>query len=282
MFMNTNDIEKLLRKAPRPVAPAGLMHELQADLRISPTTHREIRESSFGLRRWIPALGFAAWFLGCVIVLGVQTARITELKERARAIEAAAADVQKEQSTIATQTSAAIAELEQLRKDLADVTRLRAEVDQLRVDLAQLPALQAENARLRGALSARTSATQRPEDDFFASQKGRAERLVCVNHLKQFCLAARIWANESKTDALPKDVESLKPYLNGMDKMLFCPSDGTTPYQILSPGASESHPQVVFVRCPIHNNVGMVDGSVQQLSPEHKLVQRNGEYEITR
>jgi len=282
--MNTEAIEKLLRKAPHNTAPAGLRNTLKSDIDLPSASARtlEHRESGSWLRRWIPALGFAVWFLGCVIVLGVQASRIAELKERARASEAARR-ASASLLTGANETpSASTTEIEQLRKDLADLARLRGEVERLRAELAELPKLQTENAQLRLTLKAQVPPGPKPEEDYFAQQQGRAARIVCVNHLKQLCLAARIWANDSKSDALPKNVESLKPYLKSAEKMLFCPSDGTTPYQVLSPGASENHPLVVFVRCTIHNNVGLVDGSVQQLSPSHKLVQRDAEWFIER
>jgi hypothetical protein len=37
---------------------------------------------------------------------------------------------------------------------------------------------------------------------------------------------------------------------------------------------------VVFVRCPIHNNVGTLDGSAHQLGSDIKVVQRDGKWVI--
>ncbi|HMJ91147.1 MAG TPA: hypothetical protein VK530_15095 [Candidatus Acidoferrum sp.] len=281
--MNTNNIEQILRKAQQPSAPSGLLNNLKTDIQLPHVSEREVGESSMWLRRWIPALGFAAWFLGCVIVLGVQTSRIANLKERARASQIAA---NKFQAT-ADQSAAVTAELESLRKDLTDLARLHGEVERLRNEVAELPKLQAENAELRRAVKATVAPPGKPEEDFFA-QKERAVRTRCVNSLKQFCLAARVWANDAKTDAMPNDAEALKPYLAGAggagagEKILFCPAEGKTPYQILSPGASESRPNVVFVRCPIHNLAGLVDGSVHGFDGDVNIVQRNAEWVIER
>lgn len=281
MPMNTNTIEQLLRKAPRPDVPAGLLNELKADVQLPKASGREMRESGPWLRRWIPALGFAIWFLGCVIVLGVQTNRISDLNERARANQNAVNNLQAKQAAVATRSAAVTAELESLRKDLADVTRLRAEVERLRNELAELPKLRADNAELRRAATTSPPPSIKPEEDFFA-QKERATRTVCVNHLKQVCLAARIWANDSKTDAMPRGFESIKRHLPGNEKILFCPGNGTTPYQMLSPGASEARPNVVFVRCSIHNIAGLVDGSVHGFDGDVNIVQRNGEWVLER
>ena len=89
--------------------------------------------------------------------------------------------------------------------------------------------------------------------------------------------------NASKTDALPSDKAQLIKFLGSAEKaqmFLVCPADGTTSYEILSPGASESGPGIVYVHCPIHNNVGLVDGSAHMLGGNRKLGQRDGKWVI--
>jgi hypothetical protein len=278
--MNTEHIENILRQAPQPTPPAGLLQELNAAIDL-PTRavrpERDISAAGGWFRRWIPALGFAAWFLGCVIVFGVQTSRIAALKEQARAQEAAAAEARAKASS-GERNSASAMELERLHNDVADVQRLRAEVSRLREELAELSKLQEENNRLRAELKAqgREAIVLKPEEDFFAVAKERASRIVCINYIKQVGLAARMWANGEKVEVMPRKTASLKPYL-GSDKMLFCPSDGTTAYQLVSPGAPLSLPQTVFVRCPIHMNIGLADGSAHMFDSKiQKLVQRDG------
>jgi hypothetical protein len=39
---------------------------------------------------------------------------------------------------------------------------------------------------------------------------------------------------------------------------------------------------VVYTRCTIHNVVGMVDGSVQQLADSRQIVQRDGKWVLVR
>ena len=67
--MNVEQIESLLRKAPRPPAPAGLLGKLQAEIAL-PLPAKTMRVSRAELvsclRRWFPAISFAAIFLICV------------------------------------------------------------------------------------------------------------------------------------------------------------------------------------------------------------------------
>lgn len=109
-----------------------------------------------------------------------------------------------------------------------------------------------------------------------ARAKQRAQTISCVNNLKQVALAARIYAKDHN-ETLPTDFASMKNEL-GSPRILICPGDnGKTPpkgwdgfkfedasYVILEPGAKTSDGQKAYARCPIHGNVALVDGSVQQ------------------
>jgi hypothetical protein len=53
-------------------------------------------------------------------------------------------------------------------------------------------------------------------------------------------------------------------------------------YEMLSPGVSEEDPAVVFVRCPIHNNVGLVDGSAHMLDDMRTVQKVDGKFKIVR
>lgn len=112
-----------------------------------------------------------------------------------------------------------------------------------------------------------------------AKAKGKAQRINCVNNLKQIALAARIHSNENN-EVFPTNFVAMSTALN-TPKVLVCPADGArsraeswstflepdnVTYEFLLPGAQERDVanQTVF-RCPIHNNVALGDGSVQQL-----------------
>jgi len=110
--------------------------------------------------------------------------------------------------------------------------------------------------------------------------KDKAQRINCVNNLKMIGLAARMYANDNK-EVFPLNFLSMSNELN-TPKFLICPEDGSharaldwsnfseaanVSYEFLRPGerADTNQKQPTF-RCPIHNNVGLADGSVQQLS----------------
>ncbi len=113
-----------------------------------------------------------------------------------------------------------------------------------------------------------------------AKAKGKAQRISCVNNLKQVALAARIYSNDHQETFPPSFVAMSNELVT--PKILICPGDPShqpafdwsnfsetenVSYEYLSPGAKEgaglAH-QTVF-RCPIHNNVALGDGSVSQL-----------------
>jgi hypothetical protein len=51
-------------------------------------------------------------------------------------------------------------------------------------------------------------------------------------------------------------------------------------YEFMSPGAPENDPSVVLFRCPLHNNVGLADGSAHMLESNFKVVQKDGKWVI--
>ena len=110
-----------------------------------------------------------------------------------------------------------------------------------------------------------------------AQAKSRAQSIACVNNLKQIGLAGRVWATDHG-DKLPPDWLTMKNEL-GTPRILFCPADAEAnnhqketwddldldaiSYEMVSPGADETDPGKVFVRCRRHGSECLVDGSVQ-------------------
>ena len=136
-----------------------------------------------------------------------------------------------------------------------------------------------------------------------ASAPKKAQQINCVSNLKQIGLSFRLWSMDNKDrfpfnvpakeggtldfcarDAEGFDANSWRHFqvmsneLN-TPKILVCPDDksksraldfvslgaGNVTYQVRSgTNIDETHPEEVLVRCPIHNNEAMADGSVQQ------------------
>jgi hypothetical protein len=111
-----------------------------------------------------------------------------------------------------------------------------------------------------------------------AHAKAKAQQITCVNNMKQIGLAARIWATDHD-DKFPPDFASMSNELT-TPKILICPGDSSkttamnwqgfgpenVSYEYLEPGFDEkgAAPQTVVFQCPIHGNVALADGSVQQ------------------
>jgi hypothetical protein len=287
--MNT-DIEKLLRKAPGFTPPAGLKERLIEQI---PAARKEtvsqpslLKPASGGwLRRWWPAVAPAAVSVACAVVLTSQQGKIRELKANIQtlsqtpAVESAA---QPDAGTAATQASA---EMEQ------EINRLKELAAQLKAEIAQLQQLQTENTKLRAQVAAPPELELTPE--FLAKGKERAQSIECVNRLKQFGLAVRVWALDNN-DSNPPNVLSMSNELS-TPKILVCPADTNRPvaadwssftmancsYEFLVPDEKDAdrEPLRVSVRCPIHGNIGLCDGSVQsRVGKEHPdwLVEHNG------
>jgi hypothetical protein len=300
--MNESDIENLLRKAPRPSPPAGLKEQLTAGINLPEASHRAASSEPVDAvplwKRWFPALSFGLLLLGGLVVLGVQANQLLELRRENTALQADNANVGRlrADNTELQRLRAAAQQTERTRHDLEELTRLRAEVQRLRESAKELAALRSENERLQAQRAAAASAAGVPtEADPFAEGKARADRIACINNIKQIGLAARLWANDHN-DTMPSDFLTMSNELN-TPKILTCPGDtarnkannwkefdgSSVSYELLSPGVPEGDPEIVFVRCPIHFNVGLLDGSAQQLSATRVRVEKvDGKFKIVR
>jgi hypothetical protein len=268
MNIPSDKVEQLLRKAPRPATPAGLLEDLRAEILLPRTTavqnHSYPHPSLF--RRWLPVLSLSLWLLACLVLLGVQVRYVAALKaENAQLLSATRG---KATSNVALSTTTAADDLNRLRAEHEEVTRLRAEVQQLQGEVATLSALRAENQRLAKELQAQGNPGA--EEDFITAAAEKGERTKCINNLKQVMLAAIIYSRKHG-GVMPADFETMRNEIRN-EGITYCPAnEGTVRYEIVSPGETLRDSAIVFARCHEHNHAALMDGSVHQLGPQRKV-----------
>ena len=304
--MNEEHIENLLRQAPPVRVPQNLLGKLQGGIKLppQPATRSNGITNHGWLKRWIPALSFAAFFVTCLVVVGVQTNVLSELRRENDRLQTAvqSLDALRAQNAEYQHLLAQSQDLEQLRKDNADLHRLSEEVAKLRAQAGEVAKLQAENQKLQAANAAvrqRAAAGAAGGGDFFAQAeaeaRAEADTIVCINNMKQIGLAGRIWAGDNN-NIYPPDFLNMTNELSN-PVILKCPADksrktpdwadvaaGRISYQMVSPGVNDENPFVVFARCPIHGIVTLVDGSVQRLGTNYanRVKQENGKTVLSR
>src|SRR5262249_11181535 len=140
---------------PRPCAPPDLLDTLLADISLPQTTPARLKREQpkiwqNSLRRWLPAFGFGIFLLSCLVIVGVQSNLITQVKHRNQELRATASnlDQPRQDHDKVERLQKQQEDLEQLRKDHQDLVRLRAEVEQLRALTPELNRLRGENQRL--------------------------------------------------------------------------------------------------------------------------------------
>jgi hypothetical protein len=294
--MNDAQIENLLRKTPRLRAPDGLRERLQSDISLPRVRTNGTPHVEAFWRRWVPALSFGVLLLGCLIALAMQTSQLLELRRENELLRAGVTNLDqlREDNAEVQRLRGTAPDQARLQQEHEDLLRLRAEATQLRAQTGEMAALRAENKRLQaeqGAAAARAGAAT--EDDPFAAASEKAMRIQCVNYLKNIGLAARVWAND-QGDVLPGDFLTMSNELSTA-KILICPADkahniaknwqefnaSNASYELLSPGATVTDVQVLYARCPIHNNVLLVDGSVQQIDAKRFRIEKiDGKFKL--
>jgi hypothetical protein len=90
MNLSSQDIEAVLRSAPRPIPPVGLKSQLAAQVNLATSAPEKpsatVHAASHWFRRWWPLLVPAAASLVCMAVFAVQQLEIRGLKESLRAL----------------------------------------------------------------------------------------------------------------------------------------------------------------------------------------------------
>jgi hypothetical protein len=288
-------IERVLRAAPRPAPPAGLKERIIAEVRLpaAQTPTRPLTPASW-LRRWWPVLVPASFSLACAVALTMQLMEIHDLKQAIQDLSRDAAPKSGGLLVPTVQTNDAASATDSTVRAQQEVARLKALAGQLAAEVAQLEQMRAENAKLRTQLAAPPAGLLTPEEtEALAWARERAEAIACINNLKELGLAVRVWATQNG-DMSPPDILSMTNELN-TPKILLCPSDRTREaakdfasytqancsYEYLVPSAPnwDIDPLCVLFRCPIHGHAGLCDGSVlrgiAKEQPE-RLVKRGG------
>lgn len=299
MELNPDSLEALLRRAPVPRPPADLKAKLLRGVRegaapvpsvTRAAVHAPVTDrAEGGWRRWLLLFLPAGMVAALATVAVVQKDQIRDLRTELQALASAEVQATAFEASSGAENGRSAAGLPDERRE---IIRLRELLAKLKEDAATVARLEAENARLKLAVAAaRTSLP--PEFKELEDAKDRANRIMCVNNLKQMGLAVRIFATDNG-DEFPPDILAMKDLIT-TPKMLVCPSDtarsaaeswetysaANLSYEFLSPGPGkyEAEPSRILFRCPIHGHVGMCDGSVQMgIAKEHPewLVSRNG------
>jgi len=293
--MNT-EIEKLLRKAPGFTPPAGLREKLLEQIPGKQTVSGPsiLKPASTGwLRRWWPAFAPAAISVACAAMLTAQQGTIRELKASIQTLSQASATESAQSRERAAAPVDASGDMEQ------EINRLKELAVRLKSEIGQLQQLQTENTKLRAQVAAPPELGLTAEEaESLAKAKEKAMSINCVNNLKQFGLAVRVWALDNN-DSNPPNVLSMSNELS-TPKILVCPADTNRPvaadwssftmancsYEFLVPDEKDADKESlrVSVRCPIHGHIGLCDGSVMsKVAKDHaeRLVERDGKIYYT-
>ena len=297
MKPSEQEIENLLRRAPKLAPPPGLKQQLSDQMKLASVTAAASASFTNHMplswwRRWWPALAPAAASVACAVVITVQQTEMHRLKENIRSLSSpTSTDTSPTITPTAYETSTGNAG-DPTFAEQEEIARLTERIKQLTAEIAQLEQTQKENQALRQQIAG--PPTLSPEEmDALTKAKERAMSIQCINNLKQFGLAVRVWALDNE-NSFPPDTLSMSNELS-TPKILVCPADTNRPaakswesfttanlsYEYLTPSATniDLEPTRVLSRCPIHGHIGLCDGSVQsQVVKNHPewLIERDG------
>jgi len=204
------EIERVLRAAPRPPPPAGLKERLIAEVRLpAAQTPASLLTPASWLHRWWPVLVPASVSLACAVTLTMQQMEIRDLKQ---AIQRLARDSAAKASAFpapASATNDMPAGPDAAARTQQEIARLKGLAGQLTAEVAQLEQMEAENARLRTQLAQRAAGSPTPEDaDALAKAREKAESIACVNNLKRLRHGMKDWTIDHG-NLTPPDMLSL-------------------------------------------------------------------------
>jgi FtsZ-binding cell division protein ZapB len=297
MTPTEQQIEQILRTAPRPKAVTGLKERLtrqsrSAAMRAGARAAVTLRAPEGWLRRWWPALAPAAACAACAVALTAQQLEINDLKSAIQALSQNTSQAENVPAAPTGQAPEANPETEAFESEQRELDRLKDQANRLNAEVAQLEQVRTENTRLRTELSTPPVNALTPEEaEALAKARERAENIQCVNNLKLLALAALIWASDNDF-IYPPDFLSMTNEM-GSPKILICPADpghkaakdwaslgsDNCSYEYLAASGTDKEPSRVLLRCPFDGNIALCDGSVQsRVAKDHpeQLVERDG------
>jgi prepilin-type processing-associated H-X9-DG protein len=301
MDLNDQEIERALRAAPRPKAPAGLRARLVGQAQ-SASARAAARAAVSGytpapgwLRRYWAVFLPGAACLACSVEFAVQQNEINELKVAVQTLSVRADSPTAAGESSGSQDQGNIPAAGASDAQQQELARLRAMAAQLTTELQGLEQVRTENVNLRAAVSAAAASTvSTAETEAITKAKERADRVRCINNLKQLDLCAIMWSADHG-DVLPPDFAAMTNYMGGNLEILACPSEPKvretsgdlyrrpavgSSYQYLAASSTNHDPTQVVFYCPFHGNIAFGDGHVESVPilvqhPEC-LVKRDG------
>lgn len=283
----------MLRSAPKPEPSPTLKQKLFEQIELpagrNPSPLGAPEGFAGWVRRWWPALIPASVSLACAGIVALQQVQIQDVQKTLQALAPAANQTSSLMTAPAAQNGAGVPVPDSSGPN-QQLDRLREEAARLRAEVSRLEQLQSENAQLRAQLAQPVTPSLTPEDaEALAKAKENAQAIECVNHLKQLGLSVKVWALDNQ-DTYPQQVLQMTNEMS-TPKILVCPADtahqaaadwnswtaANMSYEYL--GGSDTEPQRVLFRCPIHGSITLCDGSVQRgIAKTHpeRLVERDG------
>lgn len=273
---HSKKIDQILQNAPSPRPPEDLLSDLLQEATRATEQQRNraaVTQPSL-LGRWIPRLGFALVFILAAVFITAQSNRYPSREASARALrelELKRGDL-RDAIGKRSQQKERMEYLKQLQKQRTEIIQLKEERERLIALATEAADLAAENLRLQEELNQIGDQPSLLTHDPLGEARENARRIQCINNLKQIGLAYRIALNEEiRTETLI----DLIPYLGGQDRQLQCPSDPKhDPHNRENVGPANhtylwkinapelANPATVVTQCPIHQSVGLYDGSV--------------------
>jgi hypothetical protein len=291
--MNDEQIASMLLKAPAPEPPRHLLSRLERDVdrTLLQKKRRPIAVWAI-LQRWWPV---AACLALSITALSHQHGIVAKLQQENETLRKAAASLEPSRLEF-EQNQESAAALQRLLAAKGEIQTLTEKIATLKKSLDEMARLKAENDRLLKSLNLPPLSAEASD----ASERAYSQR--CLNNLRNIALAGAIFAGDND-GKLPRDFLTITNEL-ATPRILICPADAArvprdpthfdwkdyiaaneanNSYQMLTPDVpfarpSQADAKRVFVRCPIHGHVALIDGEVFRGDTNVRVVEKNGNW----